>query len=623
MFCIIKVFRWSEKMFKSLLRVYCCLLLISLAACAHGTTLHQPDDAVHAGTAPLSRAAALAELDALSTPVGMDAEEFAGLKDSLRKMLESAPPERFIASPPQGQSNRIADLTSGIDDNGQAGIQWNYLNVGDYDLNGLVSISDITPIGIHFGKTSNAPDWKTAARFADGDGNGEINISDITPIGINFNSQVARYIVEAADSPEGPFSEIGDLEFAAGQSMLSGMRMYQFSPAAEMPSYRVVPVDGSGERGEPSNASVDFLISDRARIIGLPDGPSFVSRDGNDLVLNLPDGMVNPVSVGDVVVGEEQGGYLQRVTGMQQLGNQLVLETEPGILTDVFLQGGLTEALDDISQVPPEVYTINLSGQVLADEPTLRAEILEGSVVFLPQADVAINYNQYGGVTYLRGLVLGGPLDMSMLVQVEADDWVGDFPPTPQDLPFFEHKMTGFKFDFTAYQNGVPVTMSLQYDLYVGIRGSGELGGIYEARVDSSYSNIRMGGIFNSSGTEDVNEYSASHNTVPAPATTSENGDFSFTAYVRPEIHIRLYGNPIPGNTEDLALTLSPQVTWTAQRTATPFPGYDYELIGSMDTSYKLELHHIGMDEDTQFKLFPGMQDLLMQGFLRDFIPPG
>lgn len=608
---------------KSPFRICSSLLLLSLAACAHGQSLPGTGGVPISDVQALSREAALAELASLATPAGMDIEQFIGLKDSLRKMLENAPPERFASSPPRGQANMIDDLTSGIDDNGQAGIQWNYRNVGDYDLNGLVSISDITPIGIHFGKTSSSPDWKTAARFVDGDGNGEINISDITPIGINFNSHVAQYIVEGADSPDGPFTEIDKLDFAQSQSILSGMRMYQFSPPVEMASYQVVPVDGVGERGEPSNASVDFLISDRARIIGLPDGPSFVSRDGNDLVLDLPGGLENPVTVGDVVVGEEQGGYLQRVIGIQQQGSQVILETEPAILTDVFLQGGLSQALDDISQVPPEVYTINLSGQVLADEQGLRAEILEGSVVFLPQADVAINYNQYGGVTYLRGLVLGGPLDMSMQVQVSADDWVGDFPPTLQALPFFEHKMTGFKFDFTAYQNGVPVTMSLQYDLYVGIRGSGELSGIYDARVDSSYANIRMGGIFNSNGTEDVNEYTASHNTVPAPATTSENGDFSFTAYVRPEIHIRLYGNPVPGNTEDLALTLSPQVTWSAQRTTTPFPGYDYDLIGSMDTSYKLELHHIGMDEDTQFKLFPGMQDLLMQGFLRDFIPPG
>jgi hypothetical protein len=41
-----------------------------------------------------------------------------------------------------------------------------------------------------------------------------------------------------------------------------------------------------------------------------------------------------------------------------------------------------------------------------------------------------------------------------------------------------------------------------------------------------------------------------------------------------------------------------------------------------MDTSYLLELHHIGMDEDDQFKFFEGLPDLLNSGFIEDFEPP-
>jgi len=84
-------------------------------------------------------------------------------------------------------------VTSVADD---ARLEWTYNNRGDYDLNGLVTVSDLTPIGVHFGKDSSAADW-AAASCADGNGNGLIEVGDITPIGQNFNSSVTNYVVEA------------------------------------------------------------------------------------------------------------------------------------------------------------------------------------------------------------------------------------------------------------------------------------------------------------------------------------------------------------------------------------------------------------------------------------------
>jgi hypothetical protein len=49
--------------------------------------------------------------------------------------------------------------------------------------------------------------------------------------------------------------------------------------------------------------------------------------------------------------------------------------------------------------------------------------------------------------------------------------------------------------------------MALQYDIYVGIRGGGNLTGNYIARVISSYADVKMGGIFDSTGITDFNEY--------------------------------------------------------------------------------------------------------------------
>jgi len=603
------------------------LLILVVAACSlsgacggSGGGLTPSTPGVDLSATPHSRAEALAQLDALPTPPGVDKKVFAEIKAAMRAILETADPARFVSTAPVGMKNRIEDLTTGIDDNGAKGLQWNYKNAGDYDMNRQVNINDLTRIGVHFHKSKSSPDWKTAAQFADGDGNGEVNLGDIVPIGINFLHTVAAYRVEGAAATAGPFTLVGQVPYSAGTPLLAGIRMYHHVPAVQYPVYRVVPIDDDGNEGEPSSPSIEFLISDVTRVVGGPGGPTFLSRSGDNLRLLLPTGAPNPISPGDVVVGAERGGYLLRALDVQRTGDELDIAGEPGILADVFLQGGLADVLSDLSQVPPAVYTFDLSGQVLHSEKSLTATIIGGSVMFLPQADVAVNYNQYGGVTYLRGLVLGGPLDLDMTVDLNADNWSGDFPPTPNDVPFFEHKMTGLTFNFTAYQNDVPVTMALQYDVYVGIRGTGTLSGSYLAHIISTYDNIKMGGIYNSHGIEDFNEYTPSHGAVEDPTVGTSGGDFSFTAYVRPEIHTRLYGNPVPGNTEDLALTLAPQFTLTGARTTTPEAGYDYVLDGSMDTSYMLALHHIGL-ESAQTKSFIGLHDTVLSGFIPDAPP--
>lgn len=76
---------------------------------------------------------------------------------------------------------------------------WYYRNQGDYDQNGEVNISDLTPLAIHFGKSAagSSFNYSTVESVVDGDGNGVINISDISPIGINFGNSVESFNIYA------------------------------------------------------------------------------------------------------------------------------------------------------------------------------------------------------------------------------------------------------------------------------------------------------------------------------------------------------------------------------------------------------------------------------------------
>ena len=112
---------------------------------------------------------ALAELAALETPDSVDPEIFQQLKDALTSQLESRFSNRdslmgnslleslpanvegrdsrfgakLASTPPIGEINRVNDLTITDNGDGTYALTWHYRNLGDYDQDGVVGISDI------------------------------------------------------------------------------------------------------------------------------------------------------------------------------------------------------------------------------------------------------------------------------------------------------------------------------------------------------------------------------------------------------------------------------------------------------------------------------------------------
>jgi hypothetical protein len=131
---------------------------------------------------------------------------------------------------PTGAGNAVFDLTAlSVDDDGPGGIpptavtlQWTERCIGDYDQNGEVGISDLTPLGQQFqalvsydsaaehdgfagwpsgdpgdaasGGAPAANNWRRAR--IDGDGNGELNIADVTPIAVHWGERLDGYVIE-------------------------------------------------------------------------------------------------------------------------------------------------------------------------------------------------------------------------------------------------------------------------------------------------------------------------------------------------------------------------------------------------------------------------------------------
>jgi PKD repeat protein len=128
----------------------------------------------------------------------------------------------------------------GYSDNGDgsATFHWSFYSAGDYSQDGEVNISDITPIGVSYGKRSTDSGWAAAA-LADGDSNGEVNISDLTPIGVNYGTQVSGYKLERAATEAGSYSERASVAVGDGIKSPELKFSYHESAAVDGDWYRV------------------------------------------------------------------------------------------------------------------------------------------------------------------------------------------------------------------------------------------------------------------------------------------------------------------------------------------------------------------------------------------------
>ena len=226
-------------------------VILQLTACA--------GHAVHPAMPPATNgqlAAVLAELEAAPTPIGVDEQVFAQMKAALRAQLLAKGALKTACTPPLDDASGAAVAF----DYGADVLSWRYHCTGDYDQNGEVNISDLTPLGLHFGESGDFTE-EQAASVVDGDGNGEINIGDITPIGQNFGVTVSGYnayaSLDPADipllngDPNGPGARsIGAIPLSAALGDKAQERLsFSLNVAAPVAGevYWVRPTDGSSE----------------------------------------------------------------------------------------------------------------------------------------------------------------------------------------------------------------------------------------------------------------------------------------------------------------------------------------------------------------------------------------
>ncbi|MCB1186861.1 hypothetical protein KDL29_06800 [bacterium] len=207
-------------------------------------------------------------------PEGVDPQLYGTLQRSLLSALEASGQERFSSAAPDSSLSAVDDLNVTDNGDGTATLNWTYRNQGDGDLNSEVNIADLTPIGIHLGKSDSGSGWE-AAQATDNDRNGEVNISDVTPIGSNFLRRVDGYRIQRSADGNEPWENVQDVLFAQsaiGAGMQRGFSL-QLDSSGGM-HYRVLPYDAGGE-GIAGNVAMHpwpgFSTSGPLQAVAMPD----------------------------------------------------------------------------------------------------------------------------------------------------------------------------------------------------------------------------------------------------------------------------------------------------------------------------------------------------------------
>jgi len=164
-------------------------------------------------------------------------------------------PYRFASGPP---GDRVFDLSLTDHYDGTYTLTWSYKNLGDYDQNGTVGISDITPLAIHYNEEVPEDDREQRASIqavVDGSENGKVDIADITPIAMNYGTECAAYSIRSALSYPESIEDTLEID-TAPVALAEGEDRKTFSVeiSEEPRTYiAVAPMDAAKTPGELSN----------------------------------------------------------------------------------------------------------------------------------------------------------------------------------------------------------------------------------------------------------------------------------------------------------------------------------------------------------------------------------
>ncbi len=242
-----------------LLYVWLASMLLALAVGSCGgkggktPTLHQAASTKETVPVEQTFAEIMAQLAAIEPPQGVSADTWAQVKGEFARLMESEWAEgvKITSRAPSGKPNQVqyiyAYKLTGVGPDPQIEVIWRYRNAGDYDLNGEVSIADLTPLIQNLG---NRVDDDARLERIDTSGSGVVDIGDITAIATNYGTTCVGYYVFWSQGWDGPWTQISYVPIEEAEHT-SGRIEFRcaFEQTPEMKYFRVKPKCEIGEVG--------------------------------------------------------------------------------------------------------------------------------------------------------------------------------------------------------------------------------------------------------------------------------------------------------------------------------------------------------------------------------------
>jgi hypothetical protein len=206
--------------------------------------------------------------------------------------------ERTASVPPVGVYNVINDFEVSEAGEGQVELRWTQINVGDYNFDGIVGISDLTPLGQLLGTVYDRDAQDAVLQrvyWVDGNTDGAITISDITPIGQNYGAYIAGYNVRHGDMTiPGKEHDAPTVLREEGSPRDSLPHIFSLVlPGSVADEWAVVSVDKQGVEGSGSGdivgdinlrANIDINGLDFFNLDGTNSGPFDAKKFGTRII---------------------------------------------------------------------------------------------------------------------------------------------------------------------------------------------------------------------------------------------------------------------------------------------------------------------------------------------------
>lgn len=199
-------------------------------------------------------------------------------------------PAKAVAQAPTGKLSQVVDLaaiTANMQPPFTVQLSWTEMMCGDYDQNATVGISDVTQLGIHWGKSvlwtdgkpagdpgddggagplqppaagSGAEYWRLAR--IDGNGDGVLNIQDLTPIAQHWKQQLSLYYIyrraQGADEWALWYQFALRPEIAPARPVRYSAALTEAAPGTY--EYKVVPYDALSDTTGPDSNIVSVQL---------------------------------------------------------------------------------------------------------------------------------------------------------------------------------------------------------------------------------------------------------------------------------------------------------------------------------------------------------------------------